>query len=113
MKKIYLILLLCAMFAYVAFNISGSNVSSDERTYDKPWRDPTAQEVIEIGKLMMEHQITVCGGYRIKEVMPGEYVVACTEDGRKWNYFVTIPEIDELFEANANMSHKLKPPYEK
>ena len=112
MKKWLLIIfgLIIAIMVVGNLNNESSNVIEDERTYVKPWRAPIGDELLKIGKLMVANRIKGCGEYHVKEVTDGEYVVACTRDGKNWTYYVVWPNIDKIYRTNEEMESKLTPP---
>ena len=91
-------------------NSENSNIIEDERTYSKSWRTPIKDEFLKIGKLMLANGIKGCGEYHVKEVTEGEYVIACTRDGEKWNYYVAWPNNNKIYRTNEEMESKLTPP---
>jgi hypothetical protein len=88
-----------------------STVITDTRTYEQSWRSPTGSEYAEIGKLIIQNDIRICGEYHIKEITLGEYVIACSPDGTRWQYFVAYTKIGKFYRASDEMVGKLKPPY--
>ncbi|MDO6518142.1 hypothetical protein [Zobellia uliginosa] len=112
MKKWILIIigLIIAIIVLGNLNNDNSNVIEDERTYNTPWREPIGDEFLKIGKLMVANGIKGCGEYHVKEVTNGEYVVACTPDGKNWTYYVAWPNTDKIYRTNEEMESKLTPP---
>ncbi|NGX84867.1 hypothetical protein [Aequorivita sp. KMM 9714] len=88
----------------------GGNVITDERTYSKSWRLPQGTEYREIGKIIVQNGIKVCGEYHLKEIAPYEYVLACSADGINWHYFVVYKSRGKIYRANDEMESKLIPP---
>ena len=85
-------------------------VIDDNRTYSLSWRSPTDNEFADIGRIMVKNNVTGCGEYYVKEVTSGEFVAACTSDGKNWNYYVVYTKIDKIYLANNEMLKKLTPP---
>ena len=85
-------------------------IINDSNTYQTEWRMPKGTEYVEIGKLIVKHNIKICGEYQVKEITPYEYVIACSTDGINWEYFVAYTKIDKFYRANDEMVSKLKPP---
>ncbi|MFB6455897.1 hypothetical protein ACE38W_11555 [Chitinophaga sp. Hz27] len=58
--------------------------------YNQQWREPQGQEFITIGRALVKNDIRVCGEYYVRKssLDPGEYVVGCTPDGEKFEYFL-------------------------
>jgi len=82
----------------------------DANTYGRSWRSPTGSEYSEIGKLVIQNNISICGEYHVKEVTSGEYLIACSPDGINWQYFVAYPKIGKFYRASDEMVEKLTPP---
>jgi hypothetical protein len=85
-------------------------VINDSRTYSQSWRMPRGTEYTEIGKLIVQNNIKICGEYHVKEVTSGEYLIACSPDGINWQYFVAFTKIDKFYRASDEMVSKLTPP---
>ena len=85
-------------------------VINDSRTYSQSWRMPHGSEYAEIGKLIVQNNIKICGEYHVKEVTTGEYVIACSPDGINWQYFVAYTKIRKFYRASDEMVSKLTPP---
>ena len=85
-------------------------VINDSRTYNQSWRMPRGSEYAEIGKLIVQNNIKICGEYHVKEVTSGEYVIACSPDGINWQYFVAFTKIGKFYRASDEMVSKLTPP---
>ncbi|MBW8327289.1 MAG: hypothetical protein K0M50_21170 [Prolixibacteraceae bacterium] len=85
-------------------------IINDQTTYEQSWRSPRGSEYAEIGKLIVQNNITICGEYHVKEVSPGEYVIACSPDGTNWQYFVAYTAIGKFYRASDEMVTKLTPP---
>ena len=85
-------------------------VINDSRTYSQSWRMPRGSEYAEIGKLIVQSNIKICGEYHVKEVTSGEYIIACSPDGISWQYFVAYTKIGKFYRASDEMVSKLTPP---
>jgi hypothetical protein len=85
-------------------------VINDSRTYSQSWRLPRDSEYAEIGKLIVQNNIKICGEYHVKEVTSSEYVIACSPDGNSWQYFVAYTKIGKFYRASDEMVAKLTPP---
>lgn len=85
-------------------------IINDPITYEQSWRNPRGAEYAEIGKLIVQNNITICGEYHVKEVTPGEYLIACSPDGINWQYFVAYTKIGKFYRASDEMVAKLTPP---
>ena len=85
-------------------------IINDSRTYNQSWRMPRGSEYAEIGKLIVQNNIKICGEYHVKEVTSGEYVIACSPDGINWQYFVAYTKIGKFYRASDDMIEKLTPP---
>jgi hypothetical protein len=94
--------------------IMGSNgsggVITDDRTYSEKWRTPYRSELREIGKIITQNGIKVCGEYYLKEIETNEYIIACSADGTTWVYFVVYTNLEKIYRANDEMESKLYPP---
>ncbi len=112
MKKIELIIIgiIVVIIAIGTLDTKNSNVIEDDRTYSTPWRKPSNNEFAKIGRIMIANRIKVCGEYYVKEVVNGEYVIACTSDGKNWTYFVAWIYTEKIYLANTEMEMKLTPP---
>lgn len=89
---------------------SPKTIINDSNTYNMTWRMPYGSEYAEIGKLIIQNNVRVCGEYHVKEVMSGEYIIACSPDGINWHYFVAYTKIGKLYRASDEMISKLKSP---
>jgi hypothetical protein len=85
-------------------------IINDPMTYGQSWRSPRGTEYREIGKLIIQNNIRICGEYHVKEVTPGEYLIACSPDGTNWQYFVAYTTIGKFYRASDEMVEKLTPP---
>ena len=111
-KFLWIILIVIGFFWMIGkFSEENNSVITDKRTYESSWRQATNKELFTISKLMVKNSITGCGEYHIKEIENGEYVIACTRDGKNWKYYVAWPNIDKIYLASLDMERKLKPPY--
>lgn len=113
----------CGCFTYVflgiltviiifIYNLDGdyNTIIDDERTYSESWRSPRGSEYREIGKIIVQNGIEVCGEYYVKDIELNEYVIACTADGTNWNYYVVYTSMETIYRANDEMESKLFPP---
>ena len=98
------------VFLFIYDSGTGSNVITDEKTYSKSWRSPYGTEFSEIGRIIVQNGIKVCGEYHVKEIEPKEYVIACSADGTTWHYFVVYTSRGKIYRANDKMESKLHPP---
>jgi len=87
-----------------------NTIINDSRTYEQPWRSPRGTEYAEIGKLIVQNNIKICGEYHVKQITTGEYVIACSPNGTTWQYFVAYTVIGKFYRASDEMVSKLKPP---
>lgn len=85
-------------------------IINDPMTYEQSWRSPRDSEYAEIGKLIVQNNITICGEYHVKEVTTKEYLIACSPDGINWQYFIAYTAIDKFYRASDEMVEKLTPP---
>ncbi|WP_452232035.1 hypothetical protein [Lacinutrix sp. MEBiC02595] len=104
------ILLIIAVYVIGSNGNSSSGVISDDRTYSKSWRSPYGTELKEIGKIIVQNGIRVCGEYEVKEIETNEYVIACTANGKTWDYFVVYTSLGKIYRASEEMETKLNPP---
>lgn len=91
-------------------NNEPQTVINDSRTYQQSWRMPIGTEYAEIGKLIVQNNIKICGEYHVKQVTSGEYVIACSPNGTTWQYFVAYTKIGKFYRASDEMVAKLTPP---
>lgn len=103
-------IVLLIIFYIIGSNGSSGGVITDERTYSDSWRSPYGSEFSEIGKIIVQNGIKVCGEYYVKEIESNEYVIACSADGTTWDYFVVYTSLDKIYRANDEMESKLYPP---
>lgn len=103
-------IILIIIFYIMGSNGSSGGVITDERTYSESWRSPYGTEYSEIGKIIVQNGIKVCGEYYVKEVETNEYVIACSADGTTWDYFVVYTSLGKIYRANDEMESKLYPP---
>lgn len=103
-------IILIIIFYIMGSNGSSGGVITDKRTYSESWRSPYGTEYSEIGKIIVQNGIKVCGEYYIKEVETNEYVIACSANGTTWDYFVVYTSLGKIYRANDEMESKLYPP---
>ena len=79
-----------------------------EYIYTKPWRNGTKNEFIQISKILAKNRVGGCGEYYLKSTKKdGEYVVACSDDGRHWSYYVIYTDTDEVYPAHGKLGQEL------
>ena len=113
MKSIFKILLIVIGIIFIISlfnNNEPTTIMNDSNTYEQSWRSPQGTEYTEIGKLIVQNNIKICGEYHVKEVTTGEYVIACSPDGINWQYFVAYTKIGKFYRASDEMVAKLTPP---
>lgn len=113
MKSIFKILLIIIGIIFIIslfYNNEPTAIMNDSNTYEQSWRSPRGTEYVEIGKLIVQNNIKICGEYHVKEVTAGEYVIACSPDGNNWQYFVAYTKIEKFYRASDEMVAKLTPP---
>lgn len=73
-----------------------TEVSADSK-FSQPWRSP-GDEILGISKSLVKKEIRGCGEYYVRESKEdnGEYLVACTQDGQTWKYYLVWPRIEEV-----------------
>jgi hypothetical protein len=108
-------IILVAFIILIGLYIIGSNtdtggIITDEQTYTQSWRSPQGTEFAEIGRIIVANGIKVCGEYYVKEIESNEFVIACSDFGTTWEYFVVYTSLDEIYRANDEMESKLKAP---
>ena len=103
-------IILLILIDIIGSNGSSGGIITDDRTYSKSWRSPYGTEYSEIGKIIMQNGIKLCGEYHVKEIETNEYVIACSADGTTWNYFVVYTSLGKIYRANYEMESKLYPP---
>ncbi|SKC07968.1 hypothetical protein SAMN05660841_04078 [Sphingobacterium nematocida] len=112
MRIPYIFAFAIVIWTVVSSCTTGSNVTNDPKVYNLPWRSPSSDELIEIGQLLVQNDITGCGEYHVKEITKNEYVLACTADGKQWRYFTVWPKVDKnIYSVTDEMEKKLTPPY--
>ncbi|OUL63696.1 hypothetical protein [Flavobacterium sp. AJR] len=113
MKKLLWIILIVIGFFWILgkYSEESNTAINDRRTYETNWREPTNKELLTISKLMIKNNIKGCGEYHVKEIENGEYLIACTRDGKNWTYYIAWPNIDKIYLTSLEMEQKLKPPY--
>ena len=84
--------------------------------YPEPWREPTTEELRLISIALAKSYITGCGEYYIRPSNKDkdEYLVACTTDGVRWEYYLVWPLISEAMSTRGleiKDMHLLKDPY--
>lgn len=98
------------LIAISSRNTNSGGVINDERTYYKSWREPIGSEYVELGRIIVQNNIKICGEYYVKEIETDEFIIACTGDGSNWEYFVVYPKLSKIYRANDEMISKLSPP---
>jgi hypothetical protein len=101
---------LVVLIIIMSLMTESSDVITDERTYSQSWTSPSANEYVEIGRIIVKNNIKVCGEYYVKEIENGELVIACTGNGKDWEYFVVYTNLDKIYRANEEMESKLNSP---
>lgn len=74
-------------------NESNEYMDSKDSSSDKyplPWRDASKDEFITIGRALIKNDIIGCGIYYVRKESSdnGSYLVACSEDGNRWLYYI-------------------------
>jgi hypothetical protein len=103
-------IVLLIFFYIIGSNSESGGIITDEQTYTQSWRSAYGSEYGEIGKIIVQNGIKVCGEYYVKEIESNEFVIACSADGTTWNYFVVYTSLDKIYRANDEMESKLYPP---
>jgi hypothetical protein len=103
-------IVLLIIFYIIGSNSESGGIITDEQTYSQSWRSPYGSEYSEIGKIIVQNGIKVCGEYYVKEIESTEFVIACSADGTTWDYFVVYTSLDKIYRANDEMESKLYPP---
>jgi hypothetical protein len=103
-------IILLIFFYIIGSSGNSGGVITDDRTYSESWRSPYGTEYSEIGKIIVQNGIKVCGEYYVKEIETNEYVIACSADGTTWDYFVVYTSLGKIYRANDEMESKLYPP---
>lgn len=98
------------VFYFIGSNGNSGGIISDDRTYSESWRSPYGTEYAEIGKIIVQNGIKVCGEYQVKEIESNEYVIACSDNGETWDYFVVYTSLGKIYRANDEMESRLNPP---
>ncbi len=108
---------LLGVFLYMYFVFFSGNSSnnydgiiSDSKTYSYEWRSPGGSEYVDFGKIIVKNNIRVCGEYKVKEMQRNEFLIACTSDGDKWEYFVIYPNLNKIYRANDEMIRGIDAP---
>jgi hypothetical protein len=67
-------------------------------------------EIVSLARVFVSNNINGCGIFYVKNVDSGKYLVACSDDGETWQYYITWPDLNEIYSANDEMLTKLTPP---
>lgn len=51
------------------------------------WRSPKTREFAPIGRVLVSNNIEGCGEYKVFQESSNQYLIACTRDGKNWNYY--------------------------
>ena len=69
---VLIVVLIYLRIEYIDRNETNSNetetIINDSRTYNQAWRIPRGSEYAEIGKLIIQNNIRICGEYHVKEI---------------------------------------------
>lgn len=106
---VLVVIVLIVLVLYEVYKPSPTDPTVPE-TYVSGWRMPMGSEYREIGKLIVENNIKVCGEYHVKETAYKEYIIACTADGIKWEYFVVKIQNNRLYRADKETMKNIPPP---
>jgi len=80
------------------------------KLFSTPWRSPENEEFLLYGKIIVQNNIVGCGEYYIKDSKLGKVIIACSKDGRNWNYYESYPEVSKISEMTRESSKKISPP---
>jgi hypothetical protein len=75
-----------------------SNATQIENDYSSNWLSPSRGETSIISTTLMKNNVSGCGEFFIKKKKRSSsvYAVACTSDGKTFNYYLVWPKIDEV-----------------
>jgi len=86
-----LLILLFFIVGQLGRKMNGSYYDKSTNEYLGNWKEPTSQELREIGIIMSKNNIHGCGEYYVQKYTLSTYVIACTSDGYTWNYYFYTP----------------------
>jgi hypothetical protein len=83
---------------FFIFGCGSDKEKSVTELYPMPWRETQGNEIITIGRALVKNKITVCGEYVVRPSAQyeGEYLVACTLDGKNYTYFLVWVGTDKV-----------------
>ncbi len=84
--------------------------NTNSNIYSRSWRSPKNNEYATFGKIIVNSSISVCSEYKVKQINDDEYLIACTNDGENWNYFVINPTISQIYKAHYKITNNISPP---
>jgi hypothetical protein len=66
--------------------------------YPMPWRDTQGNEIISISRVLVKNKVSGCGQYVVRPSAQyeGEYLVACTPDGKNYTYYLVWVGTDKV-----------------
>ena len=114
MKNLFLFLFIAFVLLYIVNSFKEKPVINNNSTeqeqaaatvdaiYHSKWKTPTDKEIVEIGITLAGNHVSFCGEYYIKKSFnsDSEYLVACTSDGKGWNYYQVWPHINEVIHVS-------------
>lgn len=97
--KLSLFVLLISAILVISSPAKSQNISLSER-YPEPWQEDVS---ISITKTLASQQIRGCGEYKYRESSrnKGEYLVHCTNDGKKWVAYLVWTKIGKITGPHA------------
>lgn len=91
------ILIVIGFILVIGYLVSDNTEQSADSKYHLPWSS-SSSNITGITKTLIKNGIKGCGDLRIRTSKneDSEYLVACSRDGVRWEYYLVWPNIGEL-----------------
>ncbi|MCG9793269.1 hypothetical protein [Flavobacterium algicola] len=93
------------LFAPKTIMIACENVS-----IEKPWKKPTEVETKTFKNLITSFNIADCENFYVKDVENGNYILACSKEDKKWDFYWATPKRNDLMGLSDEIKAEITPP---
>jgi hypothetical protein len=82
------------ILTFLSLSFFNSNCNNKKLTieeqYKLPWKEPIGEKMINISRILSNHNVKMCSEYYYRENINSnnEFLVGCSSDGKEWNYYL-------------------------
>lgn len=99
------------IISYLKLNNSNKiMVAGEEISLEKPWKEPTEKEIIVFKSLLSIYKFENCESLFLKEIDDKNYIVACLQKDKNWNFYWATPSQNNLMTLSDEIKSELTPP---